>query len=200
MNELSTEKKMTVKEVAEVFRCDERTIHRACNKLFPGHIKNGIMTYLNELQVTAIKFEIERHHNLGSTAELPETDLEMLILQKKLDAWKDKRILDLSVERDFEKAKRIEVENTNFSLMHVAKTYDASEIAKELGMRSAQQLNIELKNRGVQYKRNETWIPTAKYSENKYYEIKQKILDSGMVKYYSRFTQAGRLFVIELLS
>lgn len=83
MNQLGTEKTMTVKEVAEILKCSEDTILRACNKLFPGHIKNGIKTLLTEVHTTAIKLDIESHHNLLNTEELEKTDLEKeLIIQQ----------------------------------------------------------------------------------------------------------------------
>ena len=92
MNNLITEKTMTTKEIAEVFQCDLRTIQRSVKKLFPDIIENGKTTQLNEIQVTAIKLDIQQHHNLGSTVEVQETDFEMMLLQKKVDMWKDRKL------------------------------------------------------------------------------------------------------------
>lgn len=87
---------------------------------------------------------------------------------------------------------------TNSLLMHTVKTYTASEIAKELGISSAKKLNLILEEKGIQYKRNGTRIPTAKYSECGYYEIKQEVLENGAVVYNSHITQKGRDFMLNL--
>jgi transcription initiation factor TFIIIB Brf1 subunit/transcription initiation factor TFIIB len=60
-------KTMTVKEVADVLQIPEQTIRNNVRVLFPELMRNGVTTYLNEKQVTALKLEIERHHNLSST-------------------------------------------------------------------------------------------------------------------------------------
>lgn len=91
-----------------------------------------------------------------------------------------------------------ELKATNNLLMHTKKTYTASELAKELGMKSAIEFNKWLAGKGVQYKRNDTWLPVSKYSDKDYYEIKQEVLDNGKVIYNSRITQAGREFVLKL--
>lgn len=88
----------------------------------------------------------------------------------------------------------------NNALMHVSKTYAASELAKELGFRSATVLNKALHNRGVQYKCNDTWIPYTKYADMGLVEIKQDVAKNGYVYYSARWTQKGRAFVIALFA
>ena len=94
MNDLSFEKTMTIKEIAEIFNCDEITIRRKVKELFPDLIKNGVTTYLNELQVTAIKI------NLDKNVELPKTNLEKeLIIQQALIFQNEKvNILQKEIE------------------------------------------------------------------------------------------------------
>ena len=99
-----------------------------------------------------------------------------------------------------ERAARIEAEKKNAILMHVNKTYTATEIAKELNMKSAQQLNTKLEEMGVQYKVNNTWVLYSQYSNLGYEEIKQEVLDSGKVVYHRKFTQMGRDFIVNLIS
>lgn len=89
-------------------------------------------------------------------------------------------------------------EAKNALLMHTKKTYTASEIAKEVGLPSAQKLNILLEKKGVQFYRNNTWIPYAKYADKGYFEIKQGISDSGYSFYNSHITQKGREFILTL--
>ena len=95
-------------------------------------------------------------------------------------------------------SRAIEAERKNAVLMHVRKTYTAGEIAKELGMRSAQDLNQKLCDKKIQYKQNGTWLPCADFSDMGYFEIKQQELDNGKVIYDRRITQTGREFILNI--
>lgn len=97
-----------------------------------------------------------------------------------------------------EREARIEAQNKVAILTHVNNLYVATEIAKELGFKSAQQLNRELENRGIQYKVNNTYVFTAKYSGLGYESIKQEVLDSGKIVYHRKFTQLGREFILSV--
>lgn len=97
-----------------------------------------------------------------------------------------------------EREKREEVEKRNAILSHVNKTYTMTEIAKELGLRSANELNRWLSDMHVQYKVNGTWVMYSDYSDKGYEDIKQEVLDSGKVVYHRKITQIGREFIISL--
>jgi prophage antirepressor-like protein len=99
-----------------------------------------------------------------------------------------------------ERAKRIEVEKTNTILMHVNKTYTTTEIAKEIGLKSAVKLNSILEEKGIQFKQNETWVLYSKYANKGYTDIKQQVLDTGKVIYDRKWTQLGRAFIVKLLN
>ena len=99
-----------------------------------------------------------------------------------------------------ERAKRIEVEKTNTILMHVNKTYTTTEIAKEIGLKSAVKLNSILEEKGIQFKQNETWVLYSKYADKGYTDIKQQVLDTGRVIYDRKWTQLGREFILKLLN
>ena len=98
-----------------------------------------------------------------------------------------------------EKAARIEAERRNAVLMHTTKTYTTTEIAKELGLKSAIALNNKLAEKKVQFKQNGTWVLCSKYADLGYTDIKQSVLDSGRIIYDRRWTQDGRAFILELL-
>lgn len=117
--------------------------------------------------------------NLNKTKEF--TTKELLLLQLE------------TIERA-EKA-----EKTVAILTHVNKTYTSTEIAKELGFKSANEMNKKLHDLGIQYKQNDTWILYSKYSGLAYVDIKQEVLDSGKVVYHRRWTQIGREFLINFL-
>lgn len=97
-----------------------------------------------------------------------------------------------------EKEARIEAERKNAILMHVNKTYTTTEIAKELNMRSAIELNKKLAEMKIQYKQNKTWVLYSNYSNCGYTEIKQRVLDTDKVVYDRAWTQLGRDFILNL--
>lgn len=97
-----------------------------------------------------------------------------------------------------ERQKRKEVEKVNNILMHINKNYTCTEIAKEIGFKSATALNNDLREKKIQYKQNETWVLYSKYADNGYVNIKQEVLDNGKVIYHRKFTQLGREFLLKL--
>lgn len=106
--------------------------------------------------------------------------------------------IELLTKLKEERQARVLAENKNAMLMHSQKTYTATEIAKELGFKSAVALNKDLCDKGIQYKVNETHVLYSKYADMGLTEIKQQILDNGKVVYYRRFTQYGREFLLKL--
>ena len=94
------DKRMTVKEVAEALNVDRTTITRIVNKLFPKLMQHGMSTYLDEIQVVAIKRWIGSGRNdLDNVVQVRniETDLEMALLDKKVSEWKDRKIAELTI-------------------------------------------------------------------------------------------------------
>lgn len=106
--------------------------------------------------------------------------------------------IQLLLQLKEERQKRKEAEHTNKILTHHNKVYVATEIAKELGFRSAIALNKKLSELGIQFKSNGTWVMYSKYANMGYVNIKQEVLDSGRVIYHRKWTQEGRKFLIEL--
>lgn len=106
--------------------------------------------------------------------------------------------IELLTKLKEERAARIEAEKTNAILMHVNKTYTMTEIAKEIGLKNANELNKILAEKKIQYKSNGTWVMYSDYSDLGYESIKQEALDSGRVIYYRRITQLGRKFILGL--
>ncbi len=108
--------------------------------------------------------------------------------------------IELLTKLKEERAARVKAERKNAILMHINKTYTMTEIAKELGLKSATQLNRLLADRKIQYQVNGTWVMYSQYSNLGYEEIKQEVLDNGKVIYHRRITQLGREFLINFLS
>lgn len=106
--------------------------------------------------------------------------------------------IELLTKLKEERAARVEAEKTNAILMHVNKTYTMTEIAKEIGLKSAVELNKILSEKKIQYKVNSTWVMYSDYSNCGYEEIKQEVLDNGHVIYHRKITQLGRKFILGL--
>ncbi|MEK3946947.1 phage antirepressor KilAC domain-containing protein [Paenibacillus sp. FSL H7-0703] len=106
--------------------------------------------------------------------------------------------IELVTKLKEERAARVQAERTNAILMHVNKTYTATEIAKELGFKSAIALNHDLGNRKIQFRQNDTWLLYSRYADCSYVEIKQEVLDNGKVIYHRRFTQLGREWLLKI--
>ena len=92
-----------------------------------------------------------------------------------------------------EKAK---VEEEKNRLIHQDKLYTTTEIAKELGFKSAKAFNEFLKEKKIQYKVNDTWVLAARFSESGYTEIKQTELDNGKIIYNRKWTGTGRDWLV----
>lgn len=108
--------------------------------------------------------------------------------------------IELLTKLKKERQARVEAERKNAILTHVNKTYTMTEIAKELNLNSAIQLNKLLADRKIQYNVNGTWVLYSPYSSMGYEEIKQEILDSGKVIYHRRITQLGKEFILQLFN
>ena len=106
--------------------------------------------------------------------------------------------IELLTKLKEERAARIEAERKNAILTHVNKTYTMTEIAKELNMKSATELNKRLADMKIQYKINGTWVFYSDYSNLGYENIKQEPLDNGKVIYHRKITQLGREFILGL--
>lgn len=96
-----------------------------------------------------------------------------------------------------EREARIHAENRVAILSHVRKTYTSTEIAKELGFRSAVAFNRFLCEQRIQYKQNGTYVLYAEHAELGYVHIKQEVLENDKVVYHRRWTQIGREWLIK---
>lgn len=108
--------------------------------------------------------------------------------------------IDLLTKLKEERSARIEAEKQVAVLTHVNKTYTCTEVAKELGLKSAIELNNRLKELGVQYKVNQTWVPYTKYATLGWFDIKQEVADNGHIIYHRNITGIGRQGIINLIN
>lgn len=76
MNELATEKTMTIKEVAEVLGISRSQVEKTVRELIPDKMKNGVTTFLNAAEVGEITTRLKGKPYLGNISEVT-TDKEM---------------------------------------------------------------------------------------------------------------------------
>lgn len=121
-----------------------------------------------------------------------EKQLQEVKPQIKLPTTYKEALIELVAT--IEEKEKIEAEKNK--LIHDKKVYTASEIAKELGFKSAQELNKDLKEKKIQYKVNNTWVLCARYSECGYTTTRQIELETGKIIYDTRWTGKGRDWLV----
>lgn len=133
-DEESLEKTVTTKELAETLGVSTDSVQNVVKKLgenFRRVLKrNRQCGYLfTEEQATAIKIELQNHSKIaknGFDTLSISNDLEMLVIQKKLDAYKDQRIAELEAENkkllpDAESWRAFAEKSGNYCVTNIAK-------------------------------------------------------------------------------
>jgi phage antirepressor YoqD-like protein len=121
------DRQMTVREVAEVLGTSPETVRANEKALYPDLFVNGVTTYLNEEQATAIKLKIQGHHNLQSNLEVQniKTDLEKALLIRQAMQFQQEIIESLQKENEAMKPKaetldKITATNSDISVCELA--------------------------------------------------------------------------------
>lgn len=107
-----------------------------------------------------------------------------------------KALVESEEEKQRLSLEKAKIEEEKNRLIHQGKLYTTTEIAKELGFKSAKAFNEFLKEKKIQYKVNDTWVLAARFSEMGYTEIKQTELDNGKIIYNRKWTGTGRDWLI----
>ena len=107
-----------------------------------------------------------------------------------------KALVESEEEKQRLSLEKAKIEEEKNRLIHQGKLYTTTEIAKELGFKSAKAFNEFLKEKKIQYKVNNTWILASRFSELGYTEIKQTELDTGKIIYNRKWTGIGRDWLI----
>lgn len=95
MNELTTEKAMTIKEVAEALGVSYDTVNNCIKRIMPNKLKHGKTTYLNEFEVSEISKELKNnsavlaHQTVEVTSTVKNTTTEKtMTMQEIADIFK----------------------------------------------------------------------------------------------------------------
>ena len=190
---------MLHKSLLEIIR-DEFEEEIAGQNILPSEYKDksGKSNVMFELTTSQAKQVLVRESKLVRKAVIAYIEkIESKIATTNPKEFTTKELLLLQLET-IERAEK--AEKTVHILTHVNKTFTSTEIAKEIGFKSANEMNKKLHDLGVQYKQNDTWILYSKYSGLAYVDIKQEVLDNGRIIYHRRWTGIGREFLVKLLS
>jgi len=168
------DKRMTVKEVADVLGYEGDTIRKKVKELFPEIVENGKITLLNELQVTAIRQSlVPRTLALKSEVDSALTELDMMILDEKVSQWKSRRIAELSKQVDLQKMEIKELKpkaECADALMRSDKTMSITDCAKHFGLHPKTQVFPYLRDRGYLTLAN---LPSQSAIDAGYLELKE---------------------------
>lgn len=169
---LNNDKRMTVKEVAGALGVDPSTVTKRVRELFPDILQNGKTTYLNEVQVTALKTALTSNGHLGQLSEVKNTttDLEMLEKARDFMEWAAVKI------------KTIEAENV--VMKPKAEIYDRiangegskllSEVGKINGIGPRKIFDL-LSDHGIIFRRNGAWEAKQDLVERDLFRMKDRI-------------------------
>lgn len=154
--------------------------------------KAGIMQMLNK-ESALVRYKTQLYIEALENKILEQNTPSYMISDpiKRAEQWikeqKEKQLIE-------EQKKLIEEKHDN--LVHTSKTYTTTEIAKELGFKSATALNKDLESKKIQYKVNGTWVLNSKFSEKELVNIKQSELEGGRIIYNRRWTGKGRDWLV----
>jgi phage antirepressor YoqD-like protein len=198
MKELTNEKTMTIKEIAELLNVDEVTVNRKINELYPLKIKNGIKTVLTYLECHNIISEIKKK---GIIAPLQNAKLDLNEIMKNPDFFR--KIADV-IERNNElENKMIEIKPKADYTDQVLLTEDlfsATQIAQDLGI-SAKRLNELLEEENIIYKSNGQWILKTEYKNKGFVKSRTHLFYDKENNQHSilhtYWTQTGRKFILD---
>ncbi len=170
-----------------------------------GELRETRTLNLNGVKVAT--YVLNKKQAIAVGAKLNNT-LLMALIDKLEDLSSPKQQLShLETARllvaSLEKQEQLMLENKKLEddvklLVHTNKLYTATEIAKEIGFNSANELNKVLHGMGIQFNQSGTWVMYSKYSGLGYESIKQEVLDSGRIVYHRKFTGVGRKFILGL--
>ena len=91
-----TLQRMTVKEISAALNVSADLVKKRIKELYPNKMENGKTTYLNEVEVTAVKLRIKENSSLATyddrnrLSNMPKTQLEKnLLIQQAFNLLKE---------------------------------------------------------------------------------------------------------------
>lgn len=159
MKELSTEQKMTIKEVAEILGVKPDSLRKNVRKTFPDKMKNGETTYLTEKEVVRLK------RNMIPTTAVAGAKTEAEMVEQTIEVmafWKNKH--DQLLAENKEMLPKAEFYDC---VTQSRDTFDMGEVAKILKI-GRNNLFRKLREKGVFMAGND---PYQKYCDRGYFKV-----------------------------
>lgn len=172
MNELTTGKTMTVKEVADVLGVTERTIQNHVKSLFPNLIQNGKVTIITEEMFQSIKNDLIKNPNLKLArafeviSDMDIEDMTLKVLEYHINRKKE---LEIENKKLLEEKQIMLPKAEAFEELMVAEnTISLKEVAAILNIEGMGQNNLFrfLKNEHILQKDN---VPYRQYIDRGYF-------------------------------
>lgn len=187
MKELSTEKMMTVKEVADALKVTERTIRNYVTKL--RHVLSGVKNkqggYLfNEKDVTLIKLTLEKNQHLDNVNNLPKTALDKQLLIKQAMFLQNEMIEELQGQITTLKPK---AKLAELAIRDEKEHYSIRDAGKHLGLKQKEMFDL-LRSKGLLTMDN---LPTSKALKYKILQLRSNAEINGRNRPQSIMTMAN---------
>ena len=191
-NELSTERTMTVKEVANILGVTPEAIKKHVRELFPEYIKNGIETVLTEKQVTEIKSKmIPTTKVVGSTTDIEMEQMTLKVIQYHIQKEQEyKQRAEIAEQKCIEQQPKVEFAETITA--DEKSTFDMSHVAQELKLSYGK--NILFRKLRVAQILKEDNTPYQRYVDSGYFKVYPVPTPVG-VKLTTKVTQKGIDFI-----
>lgn len=127
----------------------------------------------------------------------------MQVLNKRLEVAKAEKERLLAENQLQSEQLRLSAPKVQYvdNVLQSSQTYTSTQMAKELGMREAEQLHKALKAKGIMYKQSGQWMLTAKYSEKGYTKPRTTYTRSDGTQGTNTitvWTERGRAFLHQL--
>lgn len=136
----------TIKEVCNQLDVPNTTMIDTVNRLFPGFMKHGVKTWLDESQVAEISKELKKaHNNRTDTRSVAFTDFELLERSRDLVFDLTSRVKQLSEENEIMKPK---AELADMALRDESTHFSIRDAGKQLGLNQTDMFNI-VRNNGL---------------------------------------------------
>jgi phage antirepressor YoqD-like protein len=204
MNELTEygDKRMTVKEVAEVLGVQEQLVRKHIREVYPDLMSNGVATYLNEEQITAIKQKM-RPITLVTGAI---TDLEAAeMLLKSAEHFKVRFEQEHSARVEAEQRLAVAEPKAAFADLamqskDVLSMNDAAKVLK-LGFGNIT-LFKKLRDMGILMDGQENNVPYQRHIAAGYFRVDESpvlIGDNIQIKRVTKVTQKGMQWLAKIL-
>lgn len=156
-----------------------------CNKRIKELLKTGVTTVSNDDEAIAYAMQV-----LSKRLEQAKAEKAMLEQQNAC--------LTNEIKQAAPKVQYVD------SVLQSVNTYTSTQMAKELSLRTAEQLHKSLKEKGVMFYQSGQWMLTARYSENGYTKTRtsQFTRSDGSIgtNTITVWTELGRAFLHKIFN